>query len=120
MEPITLSEKLEQIHDLWQPHVVADVNGQHVKLAKVQGEFVWHHHDDADEFFLVLSGRLTIRFRDGDVTLGPGEAFVVPRGVDHQPVATGETHILLFEPAGTRNTGNVREARTQDTPRYLP
>lgn len=119
MDPITLSEKLEQIRKHWQPYVVADVNGQHVKLAKVQGEFVWHRHDDADEFFLVLSGRLTLRFREGDVTLEPGEAFVVPRGVDHQPTAERETHILLFEPAGTRNTGNVREARTQDAPHYL-
>ena len=119
MEPITLREKLGQITDPWHPHVVAELNGQHVKLAKVQGEFVWHLHEDADEFFLVLAGRLIIRFRDGQVTLDPGQAFVVPRGTEHQPVADDETHILLFEPAGTRNTGNVRDARTRDDLPYL-
>jgi mannose-6-phosphate isomerase-like protein (cupin superfamily) len=119
MEPIALTEKLGRIHETWHPHVVAELNGQHVKLAKVQGEFIWHLHEDEDEFFLVLSGELTLRFRDGQVTLGPGEAFVVPRGTEHQPVAAAETHILLFEPAGTRNTGNVREARTRDEPTHL-
>jgi mannose-6-phosphate isomerase-like protein (cupin superfamily) len=113
VEPITLSEKLSRIDELWTPHVVADLNGQQVKLAKVQGDFVWHRHDDEDEFFLVLAGRLTIRFRDGAVSLEPGEAFVVPRGVEHQPVAEQETHILLFEPAETLNTGNVRNERTR-------
>jgi mannose-6-phosphate isomerase-like protein (cupin superfamily) len=119
VDPITLSDKLEQIRDHWHPHVVAEANGQQVKLAKVMGEFVWHRHDDADEFFLVLSGRLTIRFRDGAVTLEPGDAFVVPRGVDHQPVAADETHILLVEPVGTRNTGDVRDARTRDELPFL-
>ena len=118
MHPITLKEKLGTIQDFWRPYIVSELNGQHVKLAKVHGEFVWHHHDDAAEFFLVLSGRLTIRMRDGDVHLDPGDAFVVPRGVEHQPVADTETHILLFEPAGTLNTGNVRDPRTRDHPEH--
>jgi len=114
VQPISVSEQLEHIRDYWHPRILADLNGQQVKLAKVRGEFVWHHHAEADEFFLVLAGRLTIRFRDGEVHLGPGDTFVVPRGVEHQPVAETETHILLFEPAGTVNTGNVRDAHTRD------
>lgn len=116
MEPIRLSEKLSRIADHWHPRIVADLNGQQVKLAKVQGEFVWHRHEDADEFFLVLKGHLTIRLRDGAVHLETGDAFVVPRGVEHQPSAETETHILLFEPAGTVNTGDVRDARTIERP----
>lgn len=118
MQPITLTEKLAAIQDFWRPYIVAELNGQHVKIAKVQGAFVWHRHDEVDEFFLVLSGRLTIRMRDGRVTLGPGEAFVVPRGVEHQPFAEVETHILLFEPEGTVNTGNVRDERTREHPEH--
>ena len=112
MEPINLAHKLGQIDGFWQPHVVAELNGQHVKLAKLQGEFIWHHHPDEDELFHVLRGRLTIELRDGTVTLGPGECVVIPRGVEHRPVATEEAHVLLFEPVGTLNTGNVRSERT--------
>ena len=112
MEKVNLAEKLAQIDDHWHPRIVGELNGQHVKLSKVQGEFVWHHHADADELFLVLQGTLTIRLREGEVRLGPGEFYVVPRGVEHQPVAEEEVHLMLFEPAGTRNTGNVENART--------
>ena len=111
-EPVNLAEKLALFTDHWQPRVVGALNGQHVKLAKLLGEFVWHRHDFEDELFLVISGRLTIQFRDRDVALQPGEFLIVPRGVEHRPVAPEEVHVLLFEPAGTLNTGNVREART--------
>jgi mannose-6-phosphate isomerase-like protein (cupin superfamily) len=90
-----------------------------VKLAKVKGAFVWHHHEHEDELFYVLKGRLTIEFRDRSIELGPGECLVVPRGVEHRPVAEEETHILVFEPAGTLNTGNVRSERTVEDPERL-
>ncbi|MFJ4838162.1 cupin domain-containing protein [Streptomyces sp. NPDC088746] len=105
--PVVLADKLAQISELWSQKIVADVNDYEVKLAKVKGEFVWHTHEDTDELFLVVTGRLTIQLRDGDVTLGPGELFVVPRGVEHCPVAEEETAILLLEPAGTVNTGDA-------------
>lgn len=112
MDKVNLDEKLARFSDHWHPRIIGELNGQHVKVVKLSGEFVWHHHDDADELFLVLRGDLTIRLRDRDVRLGAGELFIVPRGVDHQPVAVGEVHVLLFEPAGTLNTGNVRSERT--------
>jgi mannose-6-phosphate isomerase-like protein (cupin superfamily) len=114
MERIRLSEKLTRIHECWEPKIVAELNGQHVKLAKVTGEFVWHHHANGDELFLVLHGRLTMEFRDRKVVLAPGDVLVVPRGVEHRPVAEEEAHILMFEPAGTLNTGNVRDERTRE------
>lgn len=107
MDKINLHEKLSRIPDHWRPRVVAELNGQEVKLVKLQGEFVWHHHEAEDELFLVLRGTLRIDFRDGAVTLGPGEMLVVPRGVEHRPVAESEVELMLFEPAATRNTGNV-------------
>jgi len=106
MPAINLSEKLSQFSEYWQPRVVGQFNGHDLMVVKVLGEFVWHQHDETDDFFLVLKGRLTIRMHEGDVTLGPGEAFVVPRGVPHCPVAEEETHILLMEPTGTPNTGD--------------
>jgi len=112
MNKVNLREKLEHIPDCWHPRIVAELNGQDVKLAKLEGEFVWHRHDDADEFFLVLHGQITLRLRDREVVLDEGECFVVPRGVDHQPYAAHEAHVLLFEPSGTVNTGNVRNERT--------
>jgi mannose-6-phosphate isomerase-like protein (cupin superfamily) len=112
VDKVNLDEKLARFSDHWHPRIIGELNGQHVKVVKLSGEFVWHHHDDADELFLVLRGDLTIRLRDRDVRLGPGELFIVPRGVEHQPVADGEAHVLLFEPAGTLNTGNVRSERT--------
>lgn len=116
MDKINLLEKLSQFDEHWSPRLVAELNGQHVKLAKLKGEFVWHHHEHEDELFYVLKGRLTIQLRDRQVVLEPGECFVVPRGVEHRPMAEEEAHILLFEPAGTLNTGNVRNERTVDRP----
>jgi mannose-6-phosphate isomerase-like protein (cupin superfamily) len=112
---INLAEKLAQFSDHWNPRVVAELNGQHVKLVKLDGEFVWHHHEREDELFLVLHGSLAIHFRDRVVELGEGEMCVVPRGVEHKPVARGEAAVLLLEPASTLNTGNVRDARTRET-----
>lgn len=114
MEAINIRDKLAAIDRPWVPKIIAELNGQHVKLAKLKGEFVWHHHEREDELFLVLRGRLRIQFRDRDVVLDEGECLVVPRGVEHRPVADAEVHVLLFEPASTLNTGNVRNERTQE------
>jgi mannose-6-phosphate isomerase-like protein (cupin superfamily) len=119
MERVNLAEKLSLFHDHWSPRIVGELNGQHVKLVKLRGEFVWHQHAHEDELFLVLKGHLTIRLRDRDVQLSEGEFCIVPRGVEHQPVADEEVHVLLFEPAGTLNTGDVRDARTVDEPARL-
>jgi mannose-6-phosphate isomerase-like protein (cupin superfamily) len=110
MHPINLAEKLSTFTEHWQPRVVGQFNGHDLMVAKVKGEFVWHKHDDTDDFFLVLSGRISIQLREGAVTLGPGEVFVVPKGVEHRPVAEEEAHILLIEPQGTPNTGNAATA----------
>lgn len=118
MPTVNLAEKFAQIGEHWSPRIVAELNGQHVKLAKLQGEFVWHKHADADEMFLVVAGRLTIELRDEVLELGPGEFFVVPRGVEHRPVAADEVHVMLFEPAGTVNTGDASSERTVD-PKWL-
>ena len=107
---VNLEEKLAQFDEHWSPRTVATFNGHDVMVVKVQGEFNWHHHDDTDDLFLVLSGRVTIRMREGDVTLGPGELFVVPVGVEHQPVAEEEAEVLLIEPTGTPNTGDPETA----------
>ena len=112
MDVINLKEKLNQIAGHWQPHIVGELNGQHVKLAKLKGEFMWHAHDHEDELFLILHGSLVMRLRDRDVHLNEGDVFIVPRGVEHLPVAREECHVLLFEPAGTLNTGNLRNERT--------
>ena len=106
-EPVDLAQKLSLVTDHWSPKVVARLNDYEVKVVKVQGEFVWHQHDDTDELFLVVSGRLRIQLRDGDVELGPGQLYVVPRGVEHCPVADEETHALLLEPQGVVNTGDA-------------
>jgi mannose-6-phosphate isomerase-like protein (cupin superfamily) len=106
-EAINLAGKLRRFHEHWSPRIVAQLNDYDVQLVKVQGEFVWHKHDDTDDFFLVLEGRLTIQLREGDVELGPGDLYVVPRGVEHCPKADEEAHVLLIEPAGTPNTGDA-------------
>lgn len=105
--PINLADKLVRFSDHWQPRVVAELNDYQVKLAKIEGEFVWHRHDDTDELFFVVAGELVIEFRDRSVTLGPGELIVVPRGVEHRPVARSECHIMLIEPRGVLNTGDA-------------
>jgi mannose-6-phosphate isomerase-like protein (cupin superfamily) len=112
MCPINLAEKLATFAEHWQPRVVGQFNGHDLMVVKVKGEFVWHKHDDTDDFFLVLAGRLTIQLRDRDVVLGPGELFVVPRGVEHCPKADEETHVLLIEPRHTVNTGDAGGERT--------
>jgi mannose-6-phosphate isomerase-like protein (cupin superfamily) len=109
-EAVNLAEKLASFSEHWSPRIVADFNGHDVMVVKVQGEFVWHSHADTDDFFLVLAGGLVIELPDGPVRLGPGELFVVPRGLEHRPVAEEETHILLIEPAGTPNTGDPATA----------
>ncbi|MFN2317889.1 MAG: cupin domain-containing protein [Gemmatimonadales bacterium] len=114
MNAINLAEKLAGFCEHWSPRIVGELNGQQVKLAKLHGEFVWHQHDHEDELFLVIKGTLLMRLRDGDVTIREGEFLIVPRGVEHLPVAEEEVHVLLFEPASTLNTGNVRNARTID------
>ncbi len=119
MTKVNLAEKLGRIADYWSPKVVGELNGQHVRLVKLLGEFVWHKHDHEDEMFLVVRGRLRLEFRDQDVWLEEGEFLVVPRGVEHRPVADNEAHILLFEPAGTLNTGDVRDERTIAEPERI-
>jgi mannose-6-phosphate isomerase-like protein (cupin superfamily) len=111
MDPVDLSEAFARFEELWTPRVVASVNDYDVKIAKVRGEFVWHRHDETDEFFLVLKGTLRIRQRDREVVLRQGECYVVPRAVEHCPVAEEETQILLLEPRGTVNTGDADEVR---------
>jgi mannose-6-phosphate isomerase-like protein (cupin superfamily) len=115
MQVINLAAKLARFTDPWNPRIIAELNGQHVKLAKLQGAFIWHHHEREDEMFVVLHGTLRMQFRDREVAVGPGECIVVPRGVEHRPVADEEVHVMLFEPASTRNTGNVRSERTRET-----
>ena len=115
MNKVSLSEKLSQFSDHWNPRIVGELNGQHVKLVKFQGEFVWHHHVAEDELFLVVEGRFRMDFRDRQVWLERGDFLIVPRGVEHRPVADDEVSVLLFEPAGTLNTGNVTDDRTRAT-----
>ena len=116
MQKVNLADKLAQFSERWSPRIVGDLNGQQVKLVKLVGEFVWHHHEQEDELFLVVHGHLDIHFRDGVISLDAGEFVVVPRGVEHKPVAVSEAHVLLFEPASTLNTGNVRNQRTVESP----
>jgi len=118
MQKVNLADKLTRFSERWSPRIVGELNGQHVKVAKLEREFVWHHHADADELFLVLAGRLAIHLRDRAITLGPGELLIVPKGVEHKPVADG-VHVLLFEPAGTLNTGNLIDDRTVADPERL-
>jgi mannose-6-phosphate isomerase-like protein (cupin superfamily) len=111
-QPVNLQEKLTKFAEQWSPKVVAQINDYHIKIAKVQGEFDWHDHPETDELFLIVKGRLDIYFRDGKISLNEGEIYVVPKGVEHRPVAETECHILLIEPAGTVNTGEVVSERT--------
>jgi len=112
MQKVNLREKLALFSDYWNPRVVGDLNGQHVKLVKFKGEFVWHDHADEDEFFLVLHGTFRMEFRDKTVTLAEGEFIIVPRGVEHRPVADQEVEVMLFEPAQIRHTGNAESDLT--------
>jgi len=114
MPVVNLQAKLAGFSEHWSPKIVAGFNGHDVMLVKAQGEFVWHAHPDTDDLFLVLEGRLTIQLRDGDVHLGPGDLYVVPRGVEHRPVAEDEVHLLLIEPEGTPNTGDAATAAVKE------
>lgn len=118
-ESVNLAEKLSLIREHWSPHIVGELNGQHVKLAKLKGEFVWHSHEHEDELFLVLKGTLRIQFRTHTLELNPGSFCIVPKGVEHRPVADNEVEVLLFEPAGTVNTGNVRNQLTRENLKTL-
>lgn len=121
LSSVDIAEKLDRITEYWSPHVVGELNGQHVKLAKLRGEFIWHDHTDEDELFYVLKGELIILFRDPDereVVIKEGSFIVVPRGVMHKPIAHEEVHVMLFEPSGTVNTGEVdHELTRRDLPR---
>jgi mannose-6-phosphate isomerase-like protein (cupin superfamily) len=112
MEKVNLAEKFSLFDEHWSPKIVGELNGQYVKLAKLKGEFVWHHHEAEDEMFMVLKGRLVIKLQDRDVALEEGEFLIIPRGVEHCPVAEDEVHIMLFEPKSTLHTGNVQTERT--------
>lgn len=115
METVSLTDKFNLVNDFWSPKIIGDLNDSYVKVVKLRGEFVWHHHDAEDELFLVVKGRLRLQFRaGGDRDVGPGEFIIVPRGVDHCPLAlTDEVHVVLIEPKTTLNTGNVRNERTK-------
>ncbi|WP_312362491.1 cupin domain-containing protein [Ensifer sp.] len=117
--PINFSQKLDLIDDLWQPRVVAEMNDYQFKLVRIEGDFVWHDHPETDETFIVIDGILRIDFRDGFVRLGPGEMFVVPRGVEHKPYAEREVRLLLIEPRGVLNTGNAGGERTAANDRWI-
>jgi len=119
MEKVNLRDKLALFSDLWTPKIVGELNGQQVKLVKLRGEFTWHHHAQEDELFLVLRGALSIHLRDRVVELREGEFLIVPKGVEHKPIAVDEAHVLLLEPASTLNTGNVRSERTVDRPERI-
>ena len=119
LEKIVLAEKLAQFTAHWQPKIVGELNGQHVKLAKFQGAFDWHHHEHEDELFLVVRGAFRMELRDRIIELAEGDMLIVPRGVEHRPVAEQECAVMLFEPAGTLNTGTVRTHRTVDHPEHI-
>jgi mannose-6-phosphate isomerase-like protein (cupin superfamily) len=109
---VNLSKKLDSFQDFWSPKIVGELNDSFVKLVKLKGEFVWHHHDDEDELFLVLKGCLLMRLRDREIRVEPGEFVIIPRGVEHLPIAEDETQVLLLEPKSTVNTGNIQNDRT--------
>lgn len=114
MQAVNLKTKLDSFDERWTPKIVSMFNGHDVMVVKAEGEFTWHSHPDTDDFFLVLEGELVIEMREGDVHLGPGDLYVVPKGVEHRPVAKGEVHALLIEPAGTPNTGDATTAVTKE------
>src|SRR5271154_1339763 len=113
METVNLKEKLSRVKEYWNPKIIGELNDSYVKIVKFQGEFVWHHHDQEDEMFLVVQGNLRMRFRDREEIVKPGEFIIVPKGVEHMPVADEEVHVVLFEPKTTLNTGNVQNERTR-------
>jgi mannose-6-phosphate isomerase-like protein (cupin superfamily) len=114
MSAINLKQKLDLFQEQWTPKIIGELNGQHVKLAKLQGEFVWHDHKDEDELFYIIKGQLIIELRDKTVTLNEGDMYIVPRGIEHKPIAKEEVHVLLFEPAVIKHTGEVEHELTKD------
>jgi mannose-6-phosphate isomerase-like protein (cupin superfamily) len=112
---INIAEKFDLIREYWSPRIAGQLNDSYLKLAKLHGEFIWHHHDDEDEMFLVVKGRLTIQLRDGDIHLHEGEFVIIPKGVEHKPVAEEEVEVILLEPVTTRNTGNILNERTRSS-----
>lgn len=119
IQKVNLEQKFGLFSDYWSPKIAADINDSHVKLVKVKGEFTWHHHDNEDELFLVVKGTLTIKLRERDILLNEGEFVVIPKGVEHKPVAEEEAHILLLEPKNTLNTGNVDNELTVSDPERI-
>lgn len=115
MNKINLSQKFSLVTEFWSPKIVGELNDSYIKLAKLKGEFDWHHHENEDELFIVVKGRLIIKFKDKEISLDEGELMVIPQGVDHLPVATDEVHVILIEPKGTLNTGNVITEKTKQT-----
>jgi mannose-6-phosphate isomerase-like protein (cupin superfamily) len=115
MKVVNLAQKFSLFSDYWSPKIVGELNGQQVKVAKLSGEFIWHQHEHEDELFLVVKGRLRMKLRDREVTINAGEFFIVPKGVEHLPIAEEEVHVVLLEPASTLNTGNVRNERTVES-----
>ncbi|MGD0401688.1 MAG: cupin domain-containing protein [Candidatus Acidiferrales bacterium] len=113
MEVVNLKDKLSKVREPWSPKIVGELNDSYVKVVKFTGEFVWHHHENEDELFLVIKGKLRMKFRDREVAVAPGEFIIVPKGVDHLPVADEEVEVVLLEPKTTLNTGNVRNERTR-------
>src|SRR5262245_61268712 len=115
MDKVTVSNKFSLIQDHWNPRIVGELNGQYVKFVKFKGDFTWHHHETEDEMFYIVKGRMVMKLRDGDVSVGPGEFIIIPHGVEHMPtVPEGEVHCILFEPMSTLNTGNTRNERTRE------
>ncbi|PWJ48033.1 cupin domain-containing protein [Faecalicatena contorta] len=112
MEKININDKLNTFSEYWSPKIVGDINETYVKLAKLKGEFVWHMHENEDEMFMVIKGRMVIKLRTEDIILNEGEIFIIPRGIEHMPVAEEEVHVMLFEPKTTLNTGNVKNEKT--------
>jgi mannose-6-phosphate isomerase-like protein (cupin superfamily) len=112
MNAVNIAQKFDLIDEFWSPRIVGELNDSYIKLAKLKGEFVWHHHDNEDEMFLVVKGRLTIKLRERDILLEEGEFAIIPKGVEHRPIAAKEVHVLLLEPKTTRNTGNIENERT--------
>jgi mannose-6-phosphate isomerase-like protein (cupin superfamily) len=119
MNKVNLREKLSAVNEFWKPKIIGELNNQHVKVVKIKDSFVWHHHEKEDELFLVLKGKLKIHLKDKTVHLNEGEFFIVPKGVEHKPAADEEVHLLLFEPAGTLNTGNVKNEMTVPDPEKI-
>ncbi|HMH23838.1 MAG TPA: cupin domain-containing protein [Puia sp.] len=114
IEKVNIKEKLSQFSDYWNPRIVGELNGQHVKLVKFSGEFVWHQHEHEDEMFLVIGGQFKMELREKTIDLGPGDFVVIPKGTDHRPIAANEVHVMLFEPASTLNTGDQKNELTRE------